>query len=666
MLKDVVDLLAIDTHIKEIETRREEIAEKLQVHSKGYARFAGGSARSEQEWEQLADELLRDGVSLHGVAQLRVKYGQLKALDHLEDVLKNEAKHETALEELHKLKNNIEDLAVPCDDVIALAELNEQIKFHTGIPEVSVITELFNSKIAQTAEPLMKDFKHDLLQSQWDRTQTTLNHDQRHQLHNKFVTLHQLSNLHIDNGSASKRLWGLEALAHNFNVRFIYHFHKVSQNMIEVYFKFLNDYLNDNLAKCINLFHDDLLGISKSYLHEQFIHHILQPIRDKVAKTLRTDDPRTAFVLISQIISTDKLLNKSFHYKGVGLIALVPAEVWEYWVLQQISNYDAQYQAIVSSGHNLEKSAIEFTRLIQSAYESLKPFYHSDYENLQQYKLKTSSDIFMNLFTSFLDHVLTIDELREGHTKEDELYQTMTKLQSLHIVRKKIRELENKRSFLNLTLLVNELESKKFCSLFQTIQLQYKTIIDSDVQNSLINRIKRLIKESFTNYFKVGNWTMTEFANADEDKLQPRAEIVNTINLVNKIFTRFDALDTPLEVGLRIKNEIVNIIVNYFVESILKLNKFSKIGLEQLWLDFTEISSGLRLPDSIQNSQFQMFEELLRVLRINYEPDTKALLTMEYVKNNDFSDLRYKLDIKSLTDSEIGDALYRVLYGNII
>lgn len=434
--------------------------------------------------------------------------------------------------------------------------------------------------------------------------------------------------------------------------------------MIEIYFKFLNDYLTENLYKCINIFHDEANGITEQKIHEEFINYVLQPIRDKVQSTLSQNDLKTLIILISQIIFTDKNLSTSFHYTGKGLVSLLPDESWDKWLTYEIEATTKQFETITQNPVDLSKSADDFNKILKKTYEYLEPFYQLEYEPLETYKLKTCSQIFMKLSSSYLDYVLTTDSLGEKRTKEKELYQTIIKLQCLNIVYRKIYELSENPVFIRLTNMVNEIEGSNYFSVFQNILNDYQTDMVDDIQNSIIHRVKKLIKESLQNYFKLKTWSNLE--NPSENMESASSELVNTINLLNRVINSVDSRDIPSPIILNIKNELLNIIVNYFVESILKLNKFNQQGLSQFNIDFCSLRDTLNLPTNIINAKESNLLELLKVLTIRYDQKGETFLSKTYINAGAFDDLRKRLSLQHLDDSDIQDALYRIVYGNII
>lgn len=260
-----------------------------------------------------------------------------------------------------------------------------------------------------------------------------------------------------------------------------------------------------------------------------------------------------------------------------------------------------------------------------------------------------------------MDYLVSVDALDKQHTDEEELYQTLVKLQNFSTVYKRIFELSQEYIMISLTDIVNEKEGKNYQSLFQSVLTEYRKIIDDVTQPTVVHRIQKLLKESLRNYFKIGSWS-----SQNQQSSNTSAEVVNAIKLMSRIILGLDSLDIPLEVSLAIKNDLLNIIVNYFIESILKLNRFNRIGLNQFRLDFHALKESLNLPDTAVSSQEIVITELLAILDLKYDTNHSEFFETSYIKRAEYNELRALLSIKKLKDSEIQDALYRVAYGNVI
>lgn len=388
--------------------------------------------------------------------------------------------------------------------------------------------------------------------------------------------------------------------------------------------------------------------------------------------TLFQNDLKTLIVLISQILATDKNLLTSFHYHGPGLVSLISDEIWEKWINYEVETANRQFINITKKPEDFSKSSLNFVKLINKIYDYLEPFYDLDFDLLVRYKLMTCSLIFMNLTSSYLDYILAVDSLNETRTKEQELYQTMAKLQHVNLVYKKIRSLSQNFIFIQLTDIVNTTESKKYNSLFQNVENDYEKVMNADMQNSIVHRIQKLLKETLRNYFKIATWSTLEMSvdeydgDNDDGAAVRSAELVNPMNVLTRLVNKLDSLDIPLSISLKVKNELLNIIVNYFIESILKLNKFNLNGLNQFLHDFESLKNVLSLPSHAINHKAMSLHELVKILKVKYDRNNQQLLDPEYIKMSDFTSLREKYSINYLRDTEIQDALYRIIYGNII
>lgn len=671
VLSSFDDLLNVDTRIDEINLERNTLAVQLKAAHDKLEKTWNKSGGSEKSLiESIADDISTNAVSLSAVASLREKYGDLQVLLRLQDLYEDQERADRNLEKLQNLESEVNGLCelklsgLTIDSLKQLHAELQDTKF--GVEKSEFAQEVYKQfeqkLVARKAQELMEKFNSSLLECRWDTPMfVPLSSQDMKSLRDQSATLYQLSHLYVI-GENPPILWNFACIANNFSVRFTYHFHDTSFK-IETYFKFLKDYLSENMHKCISIFHDDSSGLTKQLVHEQFVNYVLQPIRDRINTTLFQNDQATLITLISQIISTDRELSRSFHYHGAGLTSLVPSRIWDKWLNYEVYVAFTHLNKVISDPRNLAKSAADFIKLINKMYGYLESLYSLEGgQILQKYKLLTCSQIFMQLLSSYLDYVLRADTTADK-LPEDQLYQSLIKLQNINMVSRKISELSLEYIFVHLTDIVNQRENKNYESILQNIQENYQRVIESGNQGSVVHRIQKLLKESLRNYFKAGNWCLqSSLVNGNS----PSSELVNSIKLMSRIIVKLDSLLVPLEVILDIKSQLLNVIVNYFIESILKLNKFNKDGLEQLNVDFQALKDSLRLPKTLRNSQVEVLTEIVKILYLKYDEGARMFIDTFYIKQMEYKKLRIHCDIKVLRDSEIQDALYRVAYGNIV
>lgn len=666
MLNDIESLLNIDSEIQEIETKRANLAKQLSIAQQNI--LTDTKRTSLYEIAKIAQE----AKNIEDINRLRSQYGHLKVFDEMETQFKEELLVEEKLVELDNLKSELDSLSDK--DIKELSIYNITI-LHGNLKEIFESYVLIDNPlltlsldrfdrnvVSRYAEHIATDFNQELLNSKWDMGSFAMSDSETiEKLKKTSSLLFKLTKLYFNGENLV--LWNFMSIANNFKIRFTYHFHDIT-SAINLYFKFLSDYLKNNLYKCISIFEDESNGVSKQLIHEEFIDHVLIPIRERVNSTLLQNDIKTFIALISQIISTDKNLISEFQYRGKGLASLVSDQSWEKWLQYEVATARKQFDTITNSPKYLFNSAPNFNKLFKKLYEYLESFYELDYPSLKKFKLRTCSQIFLQLSSEYLDFVMTTDSLDEKHTKEEELFQTMMKLQNLNIAYNNIYELSQHFIFNELTEIVNQNESKRYVTIFQDILKAYQNDMEDDLQNSIIHRIQKLIKESLQNYFKVNNWILTETVN--ENQYTPTAEVVNCIGMLKRTVTNLDSLNIPYHLCLNIKNEILNRVVNYFIESILKLNKFNEQGLLQFKTDYDFVKDVLNIPENFGNCQDLVLYELIKLLCLKYDTDLEKYINKEFVKNGEFNDLKKDLSLKLLKDSEIQDALYRILLGNIV
>ena len=670
MLHDIKDLLNIDSEIERVENERSQLGKQLQL--------AQQRILSDSEKANFYDKIVTDIEStVHSVAdvnRLRTKYGDLKILTDIENNFHEHTQRDTQFGDLENARNELETICAIAPEELSYYEIAiiheklQSVVTNSTLLDKGILEDIQNrfdlGVLRPYAEYVSKNYESMLLDSKWGTEGFLLSDSEAlMKLKKPSSELFKLSKLYFMQKNVV--LWNFQCLAYPFKVRFTYHFHDNSTTF-EMYFKFLSDYLRGNLYKCINLFSDESIGLTKEVVHEQFICHILKCIRERISITLAQNDTKTLVALISQIISTDQKLINLFHYRGEGLASLISESAWERWLDYEIAVVNRQFQAITNDLKDFYVSGANFCRLFKRMYEYLEPFYVLDYPSLLQFKLKTCSKIFLQLSSDYLDFVLTVDTLDEQRTKEEELNQTMLKLQNLSVVYDKLYEMSGYYIFIRLTDLVNSLDKKRYFSIFSDLMGDYWSNMEIDLKNSIISRIQNFVKSSLGNYFKINSWLLN--APPSELEVLPTSEVVDSVSLLKRLISKLDVLSVPPSIILGVKNELLNRVVNYLTESILKLNKFNEHGLNQLEVDYRALKEALNIPGDVPNSEDLKFLEIFKLLRLRYanEDIRENYINSGYIKDGEFTHLRKHLDLQFLNDSEIQDCLYRILYGNIV
>ena len=667
IMNDIQDLFSIDKNIKSIDDQRKQLSDKLTNNEK----LIQILSEQASNFESITDDLIKNIHELSDIDLFRQKYGGLQILDIIESKLIEKLALDSNIKELKQIEDEINEMIDSGLENVSykgLSNIHGKIKNILSEGHVNeddtrvkaILNKFDQSLLTPLCERDYESFNQLLLNVKWDTNKFLLSDNTTiNILRSKSSNLYKLASLYLQKDN--KQFWNFKSLATNFQVRFTYHFHNTNSNDITIYFKFLNDYLSNNLYKCINIFQDNSVGLTKELIHDEFINHILQPMRERINNSLSKNNLNTLITLISQIIYTDKNLIKTFHYHGNGLVSLISDKIWDIWINYEIKTIINQYHLITETPKDLAKSGHNFIKLLDKVYEYFKPFYDLDFEPLLKYKLKTCSEIYLELSSKYMNYVLTTNSLTGEYSKEEELYQTINKLQLFNIVYKKLNELSNRSIFIKLTQTVNEKESKEYISVFQNPLSNYRKDMSTDLQKAIIYRTQKLLKDSLQTYFKIGMWTLSEFT---EGVVRP--EIANTINMLHQIVTKLENSDIPTDILFNIKNELLNIMINYFIESILKLNKFNRIGLYQLKIDFKSVKESLHMLCDFHNKQEIIFSEILTVINLKYNNEYTEFIDSSYIKKGDFTELKNKLHLTQLTDSEIQDALFRIVYGNIV
>ena len=186
--------------------------------------------------------------------------------------------------------------------------------------------------LRQEADILIQALEKKLLESTWDGTSFDVgNGEAVLDLRNLSQRLYHLWTLQLPKADEN-HIWNFQCIANNFKIKFVYHFNQQAMQQlqsVEMYFKFLDKYLDQNSFKCVEIFSDASAGLPQTMVHQQFVNHVLTPIREKVSSTLTkiSNDTssqalKTLIVLLSQIFIMDNALLKKHLYYGDGLIVM--------------------------------------------------------------------------------------------------------------------------------------------------------------------------------------------------------------------------------------------------------------------------------------------------------------------------------------------------------
>lgn len=669
MLSNIKDLLSIDDKINEINNERQSLAIELN----NVENLQELKNNKNEYFDKIVNEINEIDNNIDKIDNLREKYGNLRIFDTLEDKIMESMSIENNQNEWDQIDLQINELIKLEKDQLTLLQLEE---IHDSLNNILLEGHLTKDdpKVQLTLNKfdqiLLNEFgkfhssnlNKKLLESNWDTNKFLLsNNEIIDSLKQNCSILYRLTKLYLID--ENKTLWNFKSLASNFQIRFTYHFHKsTTASDIQIYFKFLNDYLSENLYKCITIFQDETIGLTNDILHEQFINHILEPMRNHINMTLTNNNLKSLIILISQIIATDKNLIDNFHYHGLGLVSLISNTFWLSWINYELEIVNKQFKLIIDDPSELSKSSTNFTNMLNKIFIHFQSFMDLNNDSLLPFKLRISNEIFLSLSNKFLDHILLVDSLNETATNEERLFQTILKLELLNIVYKHYYKISNTFIFITMTDFINERDSTNSKTMFQDVLKDYRSNMEIDLQNSIVHRIQKMIKESLRTYFKINFWIIDD-NNFDKT---PRSEVVNTVSMLKNLIAKLELADIPMEILFSIKNQLLNVIVNYFLESVLKLNKFNINGLNQYKIDFFAVKDSLNLMSEFKNVKESTLLEILEILFLKYDSSVDNFITTSYIQKGKFDDLREKLSIKLLDDNEIQEALFRISYGNII
>ncbi|KAL6948792.1 hypothetical protein ACO0QE_001265 [Hanseniaspora vineae] len=477
------------------------------------------------------------------IVQLTEQLSQIKTLSDLESLTSSNqnllevsvVKQLKQLLQLQQANENFLRLAEECNNRIipeikTLKEISEVENYlSTEISsninytseEVAFIKKIISGELYKhflsLKADLSQNFNQFLLDSNWDSHKFN-NHDLIPAMKAKSNQLYHFSVL-VQEWCPSEPMqyWNFESIANNFKIKFIYHFSNTQQQgasqSIETFFSFMESYLNENLFKCIAVFHEEDIGLTKLTVHDQFINYILDPLRKKIKKTLTSivdnqKDLETLVRLITQIFKTDEILWEKYSYSGDGLITLLPNNVLKIWIQFETDIVDKQYVKNFSNYKGLSKITQDgpnFVKYLLNLYSYFHPFLAVTAEKFFQYKIMVFKKIFLNLLKSFRESNMNYQQSNET----DELThfeENVVRLKNMNSVYETMYVLEKQSDCIILNTQFNEITESHYKTLFQAEMAEYQNSVNALLE-SLVHRFKKMFGNSLRTYFKVNTWS---------------------------------------------------------------------------------------------------------------------------------------------------------------
>lgn len=669
--RSVEDLLNVDRLIGQVNNQRERLALQLRTKKNEEEDLLEHFVLMDVTLATISEEISKV-KSVEDIKQLREKHGNLQILDRIAALLQLKEKK---LSEKHGL-DELQQICRELDKVDDHQDIEMYEKFQARITSLAcddtsalgIVYAKFNKLLEDQGKTLSAAFEHDLLHSKWDTNHFLFAEKSIKELRQQSTKLYRLNMLLLPQPNLND-LWNFHSIANNFKIKFIYHFNSKSQNelqSVEMYFEFLDKYLEQNLFRCIEIFYDEHAGVTQELIHRQFINHILDPIRHKInsslikiSETPSQENLKMMMVLISQIFINDNALVKKHYYDGVGLASLIPDTVLETWLNFETDSTKRQYDKLTSA--SLEKNGTDFRTLLQNLYSYFEPFYNIEYERFLNYKIKITNQIFMELPDSYRRYVLNFNEERGSVSKSEEakLEENLWKLQNLITINKTLMDFENKVNFIDLTSKLNHLTDSSYRTLFQEVQQRYEQAINT-ARDSIVHRIKRKLSSLLRVYFKLNNWS-----SVTSSPEQCSSELVGAINAMNKIVASVQLHELSGDVVYYIKIEVLNVIIHFILDYVVKLNKFSEMGLKQLIMDYESLKGTLKLEMAgfPTNAEEGALLETVEILKLKYQHDKRHenFINRAYIDRGDFRDFKKLMKIRYSIDGEIADAMYRIL-----
>ncbi|CDO94744.1 unnamed protein product [Kluyveromyces dobzhanskii CBS 2104] len=669
MLHSIEDLINIDSHIQEVSSSRDKLAERLKQLKDDEDDFVNNMDMIEKRLNEATNEI-SSITCIADIEPLRLKYGNLQVLDQIETLFKQKQAHINEADVLREIDE------FPIQDAENFnPELIESLKLKITSFDIesAEVRERFNFLLESISKRLLDKFKQDLLNSKWDTEHFVSSKKIVRDVCEQSSTLFNLQKLWIDDISAvseNKQYWNFQGISHNFLIKFMYHFSNPKfedsgqqKQSIELYFRFLDRYLQTNLFHCIDIFCDEKSGLTKEFIHEQFINHTLNPIRNKVTQTLLKisenqsgENIKTMIVLISQIFINDNALIKNHYYTGVGLVSLLPPKVLEAWLDFELNSTLHQYGKIISSP--LSTNGTDLVKLLENMYQYFEPCFNIEYHYLDSYKLQIVGRIFLELVNRYNKFIISPDPSLLQLSEEKQLEITFLKLRNILLLEKCVYELRFKPAFIELTYTFNELSGSQYSSIFtESFSSLEETVIT--IRESIIHRWKKIFKASLSPYFKLGKWQ--EISNRPD---QCSTEIIGAIQKVSELKAEFAQLKLPTNISISIFHALLTQSISYLKDYVIKVNSFSEYGLQQAMLDYEELKKVLQMTGVPQSVQEMEFEEFIKVLSLKYNGKIQVLpfLSKAYISQSlDYIEVRDALNLKYIPNSELDYALYKIL-----
>ncbi|AET38855.1 Tip20p Ecym_3368 [Eremothecium cymbalariae DBVPG len=667
MLSSIENLFQIDELVRAIEEERDIIAEQLQECTNVQDDLLSDFGTLNEKLASIAQEI-SSVSSLDDVERLKSTYGNLTILSQIEFTLKSKRELEEQLENAEQIESLLRQLnGLETTEYKQLKDMHDKILTLVESDISMKVINRFNEIVTSHALELSKKFEKDLLEARCDTPQFVYSERVIRDLREQSSYLFKLSQLILPEPK-SEQYWNFVCLANNFKIKFIYHFTNPSseseKQSIENYFKFLDKYLDENLFKYIEYFHDE--EVTKSVIHKKFVDHILDPVREKIQATLTKistsnspADIKTLVILISQIFITDNALLKNHLYDGVGLVSLIPLEALKVWQNFEVESATSQFEKITSNKSLSTKSSVDFSKLLENMYKYLEPFFNIDYHVLFPIKFQLADQIFIQLPIKYRAFLLSKDVGMNSLSQEQQLENTFLRLHNLLLLYNTLALFCHKVTFIEMKNTINRTTNSNYDSIFDEVLGNYDDALVI-LRDSIVHRWVKKLSNALRNYFKFNEWHKIS---AEPEQCSP--DLVEALSLMKKITRMLEEYSYPVNILDEIKVTMLENIINFYLNYIVKLNKFSEKGLDQLQFDFESIRETLNLSyDRYLISEEASLLEYFKILELKFSADPihSEFLKKGYIskkQSDDFQDLRSLLDIRHLDANEIADALYR-------
>ncbi|KAH3686678.1 hypothetical protein WICPIJ_002322 [Wickerhamomyces pijperi] len=492
----------------------------------------------------------------------------------------------------------------------------------------------------------------------------------------------------------------------------------------ELFYTYHLNYLESHLLKLNRLFDlsETEMSVCGCLAYNEFIRSSMIPVKYKLLSFLNNlrfnlskepdneQDVNLLIHLIYETVKYDTALISQYYYdpnydgEWTGMVSEFQYDDFQHvlqWeirlnmkIFNQILNSADCFQIDHTSTLNNELkptvSALKLKYLFEKLNKSFTRFFHGNYlqnKSLQKFKLKFFSKVYLHILQ------LYYTRLDEGLSAFQELFKKSSKnhllapsassstpgnldgidisgirgLERLFRIYNSLKYISNSLNywnqefiFIELNELFNQLSEVKSLSLFDTILLDYNSLIKKTTK-TIIEFQAQLLKAHLHKYSNK-SWFLHP-DNEDVESLAISKELHSTVKSLQDQ-NIFQAGILSNYEHIQFQNNQSLTVIQYFHQTIIKSNQFNHAGLIQLSFDFQQIIND-NFPESVKLSkQYRHIAEILLIFnkyqQVDVFNDSGYFDVNQYAKLGDYHQLREALGLRLLSNGDILDTLLRI------